>query len=270
MRRVNMRQLNNAHLRRFTNFAIVVFNLSCSVIVKFDPEERPCNTSGECLSGYTCLINRCVSDGSITLGETCNANEQCENGAICPAPGFLCSVPCDLLYAGQEDDCSANQVCVRVNDSRGVAVGACMPSECDTTCRPDGTTVRQCSELKPGVKRCMQTCSVTCTGATCTDTCQPSNDQTCQPIDTLLSQKLLICVPEGAVTHGQLCNGLTTFCQSGAACVVGANRVDAQGVCINYCDPAQTSACTGLADPNTGTSPAPCLLPNPVGLCGSP
>jgi len=57
----------------------------CSLLVDFDPEGQPCDAKNQCLPGYQCVNNACVSTGAKPDGGT-GGTSLCEDPAHCPEP----------------------------------------------------------------------------------------------------------------------------------------------------------------------------------------
>ncbi len=54
-------------LRSFVPLAALCLGLSaCSLLLDFDEEGLPCDDRNQCLAGYTCVDDACVSDGTPT------------------------------------------------------------------------------------------------------------------------------------------------------------------------------------------------------------
>ncbi len=241
----------------------------CSLIVQFDAEDRPCGEdddrdgNGDCLAGYSCLINTCVRDQSVPVGETCSVNAHCQRGAICTTVPFICREACANPFGARE--CDAGAGCALMTDAGGAMVGACRASECTTTC-PDAREV--CALAKSGAGFCLDSCALTCTDGACTGNCSFGPESQARECNVVGQNRALACMPQGLQPHGTACDLKTRHCVQGASCVLAADG--SFGVCLQYCDPGYIDPCGALLDPATG-APAVCqAIPNQsVGLCGT-
>jgi hypothetical protein len=242
----------------------------CTLLLDFDSDELACSEDQKCSSGYSCLGEYCVADGSQGEGEACYEQRQCALRLSCA--DFTCRRPCEKIFA-EQDECGPAKTCTRVALVDGKFGGACLPADpaCDPpACQPTRNgRQRTCTSLDDGVLECLEQCVYTCNGSGCTQNCGLSDDnqlQTCQPV---LNNGVQVCVPNGDGTHHAECDYANKLCASGNVCVRPFGQ--GQGYCLKLCDPAQAGSCNGALDWDN-TTPTTCQsLPtsNTFGVCGS-
>jgi len=89
----------------------------------FCDEGRPCTAAGECLPGFVCVEERCVTAGAKQIGDECIDTGECVDGAVCgeaycddssagscDAPGD-CGDEGDELWLCREGSCKCKRVC---------------------------------------------------------------------------------------------------------------------------------------------------------------
>ncbi|MBZ4419629.1 hypothetical protein [Myxococcus sp. RHSTA-1-4] len=54
---------------------------ACSLLLEFDEEGQPCDDHDQCLPGYTCVDDKCVSDGTPTSDAGVDAGTGGDAGA---------------------------------------------------------------------------------------------------------------------------------------------------------------------------------------------
>jgi hypothetical protein len=223
---------------------------SCSLLVHFDEENRPCGPDedpmdglGDCLEGYSCMFDACVANRSVPVGYSCSVNAHCEPGAVCTS--LTCHPSCQYPYGNVE--CGTNQACITMADVSGNATGVCRSGDCtQSPCNGPNTV---CIEVKSGVGRCFDSCEVECDAAGCDGDCMAvagdSKRRACQPVGP---GDVLACVMEGDGNHGDACDLKSWFCDSHHACIMPPDG--GYGVCIKYCQDGAVS-CDRLTDPST-------------------
>jgi len=76
---------------------------TCEIDGACEPAEGepggPCDAGNACDPGVSCLVNLCVTEGSLTAGMTCSLPEQCASGECLTSP-FICA-------AGGGESCTA-------------------------------------------------------------------------------------------------------------------------------------------------------------------
>ncbi len=114
-------------MRSLTRFFVVVtglflglFSSACPYL--FSVENRPCTVQGECLPGYTCVENLCVTAGAKDLNEACIDSSECVAGSLCV--DAYCD---DSAQASCEKDEDCN-----VNAGQSCRHNTCV---CDRVCR---------------------------------------------------------------------------------------------------------------------------------------
>ena len=251
---------------------------ACSLSAKFEDEGRPCDSSGLCAEGFTCVEGACQALSGNSKCQSCPADTLCDEGS-----GLCVATTCAARA------CAVGFTCVEESGTT-----RCRPifppnygHSCirDTDCSVDGPnqicyagTVQQSSGARrPGF--CIEKCLAP--GAACQTT-----GATCQSFKTGLgTAEVLLCVTPKLVTAcesdavctpaGLLCTvfdhpgvGPATFCDSplsggaavGQACSVSlaTGALCANGLCIPR-EPAAGQAATcgqlcGAATCGAGTS----------------
>ena len=205
----------------------------------------PCDGQGQCLAGYSCLVNTCIAEGSLATGETCTESGQCAGfpNNVCGAEPFNCRRRCsDNYFSPASGVCDNGEFC-RPEPDRDQPdrwIGTCIASECtfDQDCRDrTATTARACVAVTPIANACMQTCEVMVTPGGTQDTCGSASGLSyCQPIGPS-GRESLVCLSRldadttGLPNPGDLCKVTTAPCRPGAACVG-----EGQTFCRPYCD----------------------------------
>lgn len=252
---------------------------ACSLILDFDENERPCapdgddlDTVGDCIDGYSCMVNVCVKDGSIPEGSTCWVNAHCEPGHVCTTDPFACRERCGNLAYGNNSACPSDRACVRKSDSDGRAIAACVPNGCaaDTGCDPPGDFGSGvCVPVTPNVSVCERACDVNCSGGVCSGNCGLDEERrqlACQPVGM---DHDLACILEGEGKHGESCNLVDDLCDAHSACIMAADG--SSGVCMAYCDATAgaADACASHSDLVTGDSAVCAEVPDTsFSVCG--
>src|SRR5206468_8816921 len=118
--------------------------------------------AGACASGYSCLVNQCIKDGSLGPDATCNHEQQCGSGLTCVQ--FACHPGCAQLYSA--DDCQAGTWCKPAQVG-----GQCSPSECDPSTVTWCDTNVACAAFASGVGGCVPFCDYGFASATYRDNC---------------------------------------------------------------------------------------------------
>jgi hypothetical protein len=247
-------------LRALPFIALATFTatLACSLVVSYDPDNRPCGADdggklGSCLTGYSCQVNVCVADRSVERGRTCTLTVQCTEPDVCPQPGFVCRQPCTWAF-GDGGQCDGSTVCIAANDFSGVPIAVCTPTDdtraggCATSCpsTSDGCPLA-CVQIKSGQGHCMTACALACSESGCTDGCDNcSTDgvkRSCQPVGP---NENLVCAASSTAAsppgQGQPCNFLNKPCAKGFAC--WKPTASADGVCRSYCKVGGDTHCS--------------------------
>ena len=231
---------------------------ACSLIIDFDPELKPCTEDGNCLDGYSCMVNQCVRDASLTEGQTCFRNRMCEANLRCSIPEFVCRRPCQTAFA-DTNACGAGSACLASRDSEELFIAVCRPSECSTElpCPLDKDGIATiCVQVTATAGTCMYGCTISClTGQACGDDCRGGD--ACHPIS---STGTLVCLEPGLASgQGTSCDLASNRCEAGLACIPSSPEVSA-GSCLTFCD--EPSDC-GVLSCNTAPS-------DDHSLCGPP
>jgi hypothetical protein len=126
--------------------------LSCSLLVDFDPEGKPCDTEGECRSGYACVEGKCLRRSLPTDGGTPGAPDagakldecggKCTAEQKCLKTRKECAEGCEGLL------CPAGSACVKGSDGAAqcVLVDKSIGARCtaDSECATVGATKLFC------------------------------------------------------------------------------------------------------------------------------
>lgn len=217
--------------------------VGCSLVLNWDAAGLPCKNNA-CATGYTCLVNQCISDDSLADGETCNNDRQCEPGLVCAPSLFTCRKPCpadDFLSVSSA--CNSGQYCTPVLNEDSAYEGACVDSAgCDVD--GDCDSGEACVKLGATASACLVRCEITFgSGGSYDDNCGSTalSRKYCQPVG-LEDAERMICLDttSSAEGAGSFCSPVTQPCQEGLACI--------GTVCRTHCAPsAQGSApqCNG-------------------------
>ncbi|MBI5507355.1 MAG: hypothetical protein HY903_01255 [Deltaproteobacteria bacterium] len=229
----------------------------CIFILNWSEEGLPCDANKKCNPGYSCLVNRCVAEGSLLAGETCSASKQCESYPenICGSNPFTCRKRCPSGYlAATAGVCSAGEYCRHEvdRDQSNTYTGTCVSSECGTSAdcnKPGATAGRSCVAVTPTANACMLTCEITQppvappATADYEDTCGSVTGQIyCHPVGPK-DNPSLVCLSRletdqtGLPDVGSECQVIANSCKSGAACV-GSGRQ----LCRQFCDTRDNDA----------------------------
>jgi len=216
--------------RRAAILAAAASSLTCSLYLDWDPEGLPCDEEKRCAETYSCLVNRCVEEGSLPETTTCSLPEQCEGypDVTCGSAPFTCRKVCNKLYS-PTGNCEADEYCrpERSRDFDDQWIGTCFPSECHQTsdCRN-----RVCVPISGTAGACLMNCTYDFDTGSYDDTCGSSleTEQYCQPIGVSGEQALVCLEALGARQGiGLSCDAVNTPCEHGVACV--------DSVCRKYC-----------------------------------
>lgn len=224
---------------------IALGSAACSLVLSWDAEGLPCKNNA-CSTGYTCLVNQCVSNSSIVEGDTCNDDQQCADGLVCAPSLFTCRKPCpneDFLSVSSA--CSTGQYCTPVLSADGNYEGACVDG---AGCDVDGAcdTGAVCVSLGATASACLVGCEVTFgDGGTYDDSCGSTvlDRKYCQPVG-LEDAERLVCLDttSSAEGVGSFCSPITQPCQEGLACIGTVCRAHCQTVA--QCE--ENQACCAL------------------------
>jgi hypothetical protein len=244
----------------------MVLTQACSLALDLPLDDHKCDPAQRCTSGYTCLANVCIKNGSITEGDTCLSNEICQTGLICVYPEHLCRRECTSAFAQSSAECPANYTCIPAHDEDGNAKASCVPNNCDH-CQGDQSTSEKCVNLDSSTQLCLYTCSIACSGSpsSCTPTCSDINEA-CQPLG---SNNIFTCVAGGSLPHGSTCDLRARLCEPSSACIRTVS--EQSGICVAYCALNNSSSCAGRTDPFTSTA-ATCKTfgsQTGLGVCGT-
>jgi hypothetical protein len=206
-------------------------------------EANACSESNPCRGQATCLADRCIDDGSLIIGDTCNQEAQCGVGLVCHH--FICKPGCtDVYYL---DDCGEGLWCKPLegaslpSEEGELPVGSCEPSECDPR---EGERCADpeiaCVAISSDIGACLPYCSYGFTGATYDDTCTDGFelDSACQPLGL---NRIPVCMEAGgddAPAVGEPgCDAVFDPCAPGSVCI--------NVVCRQLCTPGQAHPCPG-------------------------
>ena len=90
-----------------------------------------CTKLGDCLEGYSCMVSRCVKDGSVPVDQTCMVTAHCSGELRCSTRPFVCRSVCDTEAFGNSSSCPEAHACVSRLDPAGAAFGACVEDRSD-------------------------------------------------------------------------------------------------------------------------------------------
>jgi hypothetical protein len=157
-------------MRRRIALGLLAFCTACSLLVGFDPDGQPCDPSGACLEGYTCLDGKCRKGTSGCT--TCEPGFRCQNNTCVPAS---CAVQlCPVGYTCADDagfpvcrgiaepslghSCRSDLECQKYGENRfcflgaiplrsgglrpGVCFEACVPGDGGPASDPDNQSPR--------------------------------------------------------------------------------------------------------------------------------
>jgi hypothetical protein len=200
---------------------------ACSLILNWDPDGLPCGTSKECASGYSCMVNSCVADGTIPLGETCSEDQQCEGepDVTCGSNPFTCRERCEALLE-TTTTCGSTQYC-RPELNTGAtnqATGTCVDSECTNDDDCSLSAGLTCVPVTETARACLQQCEYSFATGTYTDRCTPTSGgqvQYCQSIGPS-GHISFVCLDlaDGLSRQfeGGVCDPVTNPCDVGLIC----------------------------------------------------
>jgi hypothetical protein len=212
--------------------------------------EIPCNEDTPCPTGATCLVNKCVTDGTLLANETCSQQEQCVEGLVCR--DFVCDEGCtDLYYL---DDCGDQTWCKPVPDSIIVTaqgeqpVGECSPSECNPSITAFCNDGSACVAIGTDIGACLPYCEYGFNNGAYFDTCTDSLDLNlaCQPLG--LTQ-VPVCMPAGGDEAPRVglpgCDAVRNPCGAGSVCYDVVCRELCTSGQLDPCNPGQVCAPIG-------------------------
>ena len=237
----------------------------CSLLLDWSPQGTQCDTTHPCAEQYSCLVNRCVAEGSLLTGETCSTTVQCENNpqgtdcgkkgnpdcVICGSAPFTCRKRClDNYLAGSAGICATGEYCKPEPDrdrNNEQWTGTCVASECTTQedCNGRSSSAKSCVTVTPSASACLLTCespNYDCGSG-------PSGQVYCQPIGTNNTQTL-VCLSRlddnvsALPMTNEICRLVSNPCRSGDACF--GTPGETTGYCRRYCDPTTTDPCAAL------------------------
>ncbi len=220
-------------MRRFSLVITAVMGVGCGSSKSDLKSLIRCSEDGKCPAGSSCLVDRCIDDGTVEMGETCRYEEQC--GAEMTCHDYACAPGCSLVY--HVDDCADGFWCKPLVD--GDWIGECVHSQCDPSSAEFCATESICVAFAPTVGGCLPYCqySIASSGAY-HDLCEDEGDtiNACQSLGTNLAP---VCLPAGSIespTIGQPgCHPVYNPCQPGGTCV--------DVVCRRLCIPGLPGAC---------------------------
>lgn len=209
----------------------------------------PCSFQEPCPDGYSCRLDECIADGSLSAGDTCSKNEMCKEGLFCPAAFFQCARPCEKILE-PESECAPDQMCVPTLLA-GESGGACVPTECkledgDQICKDKGgrsaapnPNNRCIRASRSGSGLCMPACLL---GKRVADSAQgvdqcvadlPGRPTHCGRVPT----GDLVCVPAGAARLHDACQPFPGGDSVASACRLNideaTNKVGLPLVCLD-------------------------------------
>ena len=214
---------------------------SCGQKMDTLSQRLPCTSDIDCPPSDSCLLDRCVPDGSIPADETCTSEDQCDSGLTCY--GFVCVPGCSDVY--HQDDCAEGLWCkptdhtfVRDQEGRRSMLGVCVESECTP---PDASTCAEtevCAHVGAGLGACVNGCSYGFVSEGYRDTCENQDGlaHSCHPLGL---NQTPACLPSGDPTGLQAgqagCDSIQYPCAPENVCV--------QVVCRQLCHIGQTNPC---------------------------
>jgi hypothetical protein len=228
-------------------------SVACSLYLDWDREGLPCDTDKKCYEGYSCLVNRCVLERSLPLGETCSEDIQCDGeDSVCGSNPFTCRTSCSAFYKSTST-CDTNLYCRPDRTAETQTApweGTCFPSECsrDEDCGND----RQCVPIELDAGACLQACEYQrdSTSGAYTDTCAITAQTVtyCQPLG-LQAKERLVCLELVGDDNGNeengLCEPVVSPCKQLDGVGVATGLVCVNGQCRKLCDSASKAVvCT--------------------------
>tara|TARA_Y100001954_G_scaffold236215_1_gene296045 strand:- start:1214 stop:2044 length:831 start_codon:yes stop_codon:yes gene_type:complete len=274
--------MKRATLNFFT-LCCALFASSCLVqfYAESDIEGLPCNSEGQCESGYFCKDDVCVLSETLQANDACETTEECSEGLTCIDyyEGCASDINCDLSvtvgtgkrcrqacepYMGKDaEQCPVGSRCFEADASLGLSIkGFCQEGVCSehTDCDTNSPLNNYCVSLVNGVGSglCVKGCDpFQCSYATACNDC-PSHSQGCEPLD--VSINAFYCIAPGMGAAGEPCDVFSNACTIGAFCYTEAGNTS--GVCKRYCSLTQG------ANPACPTGERCYDLTNNVGYCG--
>ncbi len=246
---------------------------SCSLLVQFDPESQPCDSTGACLSGYTCVNNLCKAIDGGVLGD---AGAGGGTGGGSGDAG--CTVTRENCANGLDDDCDGQKDCADsdcaaqpCDDGNGCTTGetcSAMSRTCaggtPRTCTTPGPCERDAGTCELDAGRCVYpaavdgtSCGSTVSARCCTGSCinttvgvgncggcglACSTGQLCQSINQSLcgtepidTSARCTCGPGAACPKGQACTAGSCVPALATQCAPGEMVVTSSGTCQAYC-----------------------------------
>lgn len=211
-----------------------LFALLCSCQPQDNLRPRQDCASRQCPEGSTCLIDRCVKDGSIGQGEPCTDEAQCNTALSCR--NFVCAPGCSRVYT--IDDCGNGLWCKPQSEIPPYG-GECSASECDPQTNLPCLAGQVCVAFAPGVGSCMDYCDYGFVGSSFVDNCVdlPGADRSCESVGIDYVPVCLPKAPASGPTIGYAgCDGIANPCMPGAVCV--------DVVCRKLCRQGQANSCS--------------------------
>ncbi len=215
---------------------------SCTLLLDWDPNEKPCDSQRRCLDGYSCLGTYCIADDSVAEGETCNQDAQCADDLACSPGPFVCRKPCSRYFEFTQN-CDAGEFCMPypTTDANGAPKigGACYASQCTSTAQCDSGEV--CVKIHSSASACIPGCELRWTASSLyADSCEPEpgKPQYCQPIGAQ-GGDMLVCLETSDTAQGvgDICSPVSQPCLPGLACI--------SGVCKQHCNLSGGEPCPG-------------------------
>ncbi|MEZ4270021.1 MAG: hypothetical protein R3C68_00840 [Myxococcota bacterium] len=241
------------------------------MMLDWDNANLACDTSGQCLEGFSCLgpfgsdPGECIEDNSRAIDETCTVDTHCQSGLLCVTVSvqglipFTCQRPCCVVGADglcqdgpfyDQGSCGSREFCQPIKaqgsgpggERRDGYLGICVAGNgCsgDADCSPVGDGGDTCVAMNGGASTCVSGCQVDFVGADYSQNCASpvGFPDYCQPIGRDREQRL-ICMPSAtfAQDEGNVCFPVTLPCKQGLLCTKS-------GVCRRHCDPDAPAQC---------------------------
>ncbi len=247
-------------MRRLGPLLFLTAMSACSLIVQFDPESQPCDASGGCADGFSCVDKLCKRlDGGVVLdgGSTTPAHEtNCADGLDEDLDGRkdCADDDCAAKACSDGNGCTTGETCTAGTCMGGTTMlcntpgpcqsgnGLCVPAmgRCVYPALADGAScgfplssrccAGACLNINENTAHCGG-CGLACATG---QVCQSINQSTCALDPTELSGRCS-CGTGAPCPSGQMCTAGFCVPTAQAQCAPGEMVANSGGACVGYC-----------------------------------
>ena len=228
-----MKYLNGLSL----TLTFTIFLVACSANDAWDSSQlnnTQCTKEKTCFEGYSCVVNSCIADYSLTYKSTCLDSKQCKAGLVCPPRAFNCRVECKNYYNSDSACSESTEYCAPIYDSDGtkfMGTGACVEGEDECKKGSSCKNNSECVYFKTGVGKCFKKCDYNISNSGEYSDNLETQGKTCHPVGSTKNQALVEW-QSGNRMDGEQCDPYSNPCAKGLVCIIGTGS---DKVCHKLC-----------------------------------